>query len=298
MNENKRTTEALSLRTFFDEQIEYLQTLLNHLNNYLEQTQQAKHDEQIIENFIDVANKKMRAVDDYTDKLRYHVKALYNHILLIAEQIPAPIDLNSNTFKTNGLINALFVNYRDIEKLLTSSEINTFLNQYQEKPSLYAILTATRNEKTKLGIAMQGDMLVRDTILHEVNFSSYQIHTPCPNSEALTSALKTHLFNRVVQLLKQEIETQIKNQPLFQTNSYEAKINSLANPEVYLNTLIKYMENPSELLTIEKTHLKLNKLGIKLNQQDETQNTNEFDIYELVWRDNLRIVILQICHPC
>ena len=298
MSENKRTVEASSLRAFFDEQIDHLQGLIHGLNDYFEDIERAKEDEQIVENFVDVANKKMRAVDDYADKLRIYVRALYKHVLTIADEIPAPVDLNSNAFKTNALINAMFVNYDDIKKLMaTNPEVNAFLQQYQNISTLYAVLTANKNEKAKLGMAMQGDMLVRDVVQHEINFSSYQIHTPCPSNEALTSALKTKLFNRVVQLLKQEMDAQLKNQPLFQTNSYEARVNSLANPDVYLNTLIKYMENPAELISIEKTHLRVNKLGVKLEDNDDTQSANEFDIYELVWRDNMRVVILQICHP-
>ena len=184
----------------------------------------------------------------------------------------------------------MFVNYQDIEKLMGNNpEIKQFLQQYKDSNALYAILTANKVEKNTLGVGMQGDMLVRDVAQQEVNFSSYQIHTPCPNNETLSSELKTYLFNCVVKLIKQEMEEQLKNQPLHQ--SYEDKVNSLANPDVYLNTLIKRIENPAQLLSIDKTHFKLNKLGVKLNEQN-IQNANEFDVYELVWCDDMRVVVL------
>jgi hypothetical protein len=53
--------------------------------------------------------------------------------------------------------------------------------------------------------------------------------------------------------------------------------------------------NHADLLSINKIHFKLSKLGIKL-KDDDSQSANEFDIYELNWRDNSRVVVLQITH--
>ncbi|MSP28754.1 MAG: hypothetical protein EXR80_10270 [Methylococcales bacterium] len=79
--------------------------------------------------------------------------------------------------------------------------------------------------------------------------------------------------------------------------SYQSTVNSLANPDVYLDTLLNYLENPDNLLSINKLHFKLSKMGIKLNEDDQ-QSANEFDIHELNWRDNIRVVVLQIPHTC
>jgi hypothetical protein len=78
-------------------------------------------------------------------------------------------------------------------------------------------------------------------------------------------------------------------------DSYESRIKSLTNPDVYLNTLIEYLEIPANLLSIDKTHLKLSKLGIKLDS-DDRQCANEFDIHELTWIGNTRNIVLQIAH--
>jgi hypothetical protein len=78
-------------------------------------------------------------------------------------------------------------------------------------------------------------------------------------------------------------------------HSYESRIRSLANPDVYLNTLLEYIETPSKLLSIDKTHFKLSKLGIKIDSDDQ-QCANEFDLHEVSWSDNTRNVIVQIAH--
>jgi hypothetical protein len=77
--------------------------------------------------------------------------------------------------------------------------------------------------------------------------------------------------------------------------SYESRVKSLINPDVYLKSLIEYLEIPPNLLSIDKTHLKLSKLGIKLGS-DDRQCANEFDIHELTWIGNTRNMVLQIAH--
>ncbi len=298
MNDTKRTREASSLRAFFDDQLDHLHNLVSNLSSHIhDEAQQAAEDKQIIENFVEASNSKMRAVQGYAHKLREHVRMLYNHVLQIADEIPPPVDLNRDAFGTDALVNALFANSKDIDKLLKSDpDVNAFLHAHSEDqvPILYALLTANKSEKPTLGIAMQGDMLIREVPQQAVNFSSHKIHTPCASSSELNTVLKEYLFSHVVALIRQEMMSHI-NQSFNTDNSYEARVNSLANPDVYLDTLIKYIENPVNLLSINKIHLKLSKLGIKLENDDE-QNANEFDIHELTWRNNIRIVVLQITH--
>jgi hypothetical protein len=107
-------------------------------------------------------------------------------------------------------------------------------------------------------------------------------------------ALKQYLFDHVVELVNQEMRSSMINQPFLpRDNSYETRVKSLANPEVYLNKLIEYLAIPANLLSIDKAHFKLSKLGMKLDSGD-TQCANEFDLHELIWRGNNRDVVLQI----
>ena len=300
MNDDRRSHEALSLRAFFDEQIHHLQELVGNLSSYIhDEEQQTEEDRQIVESFVDASNSKMRAVHNYSRKLRGYVQALYKHVLLVANEIPPPVDLNRDAFSTVPLVNTLFVLSKDIDKLFnTDPDVNAYLcthNKYQV-PVMYALLTASKSEKQTLGVGMLGDMVIHDVPQQAVNFSSHKIHTPCASSEELSTALKNYLFGRVVALVKQEMTSRMINQ-LFKTNdvSYESRVKSLANPDVYLNTLIEYLEIPANLLSIDKTHFKLSKLGIKLDS-DDRQSANEFDIHEIVWSDKARNVVLQIAH--
>jgi hypothetical protein len=194
MNDDKRSNEALSLRTFFDEQLQHLQKLVSNLGIHVhDEEAQTEEDRQIVENFVDASNSKMRAVQDYVHKLRGHVKALYQHVLLIADEIPVPVDLNLDAFRDDPLVNALFASSKDIDKLFaTDRDVDDYLrahSKYQD-PVLYALMTACKSEKRILGIAMQGDMLLREVPQEAINFSSHKIHAPCASSDELSAALK------------------------------------------------------------------------------------------------------------
>lgn len=300
MNDNQRSHEASSLRAFFDDQLQHLHVLVENMVGYAHHEQAAvDEDLQIVQSFVDAANNKVRAVNGFVEKLRIHVRALYDHVLAVSEAIPPPVSLSQSAFGTDPLVNALFVNTQEIERLFhCNPEIRDFLQAHDQSqvPKMYGLLTACKRENSILGVGMQGDMLVRDVPQKSVNFSAHKIHIPCACSTELSKALKRYLFNHVVTLIKQDISLRMADQVYDLGNrSYESRIKSLANPEVYLDTLIGHIENPAKLLSIDKKHYRLSKLGIKLEKGD-MQLANEFDIHELTWSDGSRNVMLQISY--
>jgi hypothetical protein len=300
MNENKRLPEAANLRSFFDEQIHHLHTRLNSLHHQDHAKQQQIADEQLaLENFVDLINNKIRSVNGYPSKLRLHVQTLYNHVLKVSDSIPAPLSLTDNSFSTNPLVNALFVNSNEIDKLVeTNPEIIDFLDKHNKAqvPVLYALLTAGCDIKHILGIGLQGDMLIRELPQDAVNFYAHKIHAPCADSTELNTALKTYLFDLIANIIKREMSARLANEAnLTSDNFYQSKVNSLANPEIYLHSLIAYLEDPVKLLSIAKPHFKLTKLGIKIADDDQ-QWVNEFDLPELTWHGGMQQVVLQIAY--
>ncbi|MDO9105640.1 MAG: hypothetical protein Q7U57_11850 [Methylovulum sp.] len=300
MNSDRRSLEASSFRTFFDNQLHHLQELANMLGSHIRnEEQQNVEDRQIVESLVDASNRKIRAVHGYSGKLRKHVRALYTHVLQVADQIPPPVGLSQETFRTVPLVNALFVGSKDIDKLFqTDPDVQAYarIHDQHQVPVLYALLTASKSKKTTLGLAIQGDQLIRDVPQQAVNFSLHKIHAPCASRAELSAELKKYLFDRVVMVAKQEMMSRMTNQsPKTGDDCYTARVNSLANPDVYLNTLIEYIEIPSQLLSIEKSHVRLSKLGIKLGSEDN-QSANEFDIHELTWGGGTRNVALQIIY--
>lgn len=302
MNDERRSEHASSLRGFFNEQIQHLQDLLSgeHDSHQPETPAIADADQQVIEHVVDMANIRMRAVHGYAEKLRGHVCALYQHVLATAEQIPEPVELNHQTFASDALVNAMFVAAADIDKLAhPGSEVDVYWAQPQHSrlEQLYALLSAYKSEKSVLGIGMLGDMLVRDMPKKTVNFSAAKLHTPCASSEELATALKNYLLDRVVGLLKQDMSAKSLAQAMKPgEHDYQARINSLANPDKYLDALLELMQVPDKLLAIDCCHFRLNKQGIKLEAEDESLSINEFDLPEICWSDGSKNVLLQVVY--
>lgn len=299
MTANRRTPEAASLRSFFNEQIRHLRDLLDNVL-VADPEPVADAELQVVEDFVDTANKKLRVVHGYAEQLRSHVCQLYRHVLAVAEQIPPPIELSQAALHSEPLINALFVDHRDMERLLhLPGEIEAYIRQHSDLqvPTLYALLTANKTEKSILGIGMLGDMLVRDLPQQTINFYDHQLHAPCEGSEALAAGINHFMFQQVVMLIQKKLAARMAVEVQWPSDkTYQARVNSLANPEVYLHELMAQLEKPEQLLRIEKNHLILNKLGIKINPNDD-QCRNEFDIHEIIWSDQSRHIVLKIAYP-
>jgi hypothetical protein len=251
----------------------------------------------ILESFVDATNSKIRAVNGYSRKLRGHVKRLYDHVLQVADEIPPPVNLSHESFKTNPLINSLFAKNTDIDRLFKSrlSNVDYLFSQKQVKTqTMYAILTAFKHEKLTLGVGLQGNILVRELPQQSVNFASHTLHATCAKRAELNEALKSYIFERVAMDIKHEMALRITTEShRTGKNTYLAHVTSLANPDVYLSAVIERLKFPEHLVRIEKVHFKLNKMGIKL-VDDDNQYANEFDIHEITWGDNTRNVLLQI----
>lgn len=299
MSHDKRVQEASTLRTFFDEQVQHLHVLWAGLLP-LHAAPAYDEDRQRLENLVDAANSKLRVVHGYADKLREHVRALHGQVLQIHGQIPPPREVSRTTFGSDPLINALFVNTHDIERLFTAgAAMDAYWRSHDNDPVsvLHALLTAIRSERSVLGIGMLGDLLVRDVPQQTVNFSGHKLQLPCTSAAELSSALKQYLFGRIVAMITREMASRTAAETLNAGDkSYQARLNSLANPEVYLNALLGYLAPTTDFLRLERSHFNLNKLGVKLGEHDG-QCANEFDIDELIWRDGSRQVVLQVVYP-
>lgn len=287
MLDNKRTQAGLHLRAFFDEQIQHLHQLIDELGEHFQHHMSlSTEDNQIIESFVDAANSKMRIVDGYAEKLRERVRALHDHVSMITDQLPIPVALSSETFHTNPLINALFAADSDIERLLkTDQNLKAFCRSHSLTSAIYGMLIFDKHEKHFLGVSSFGDLIVRDMPQQVVNFSSHKINVLYAENDEFQMGVRQFICERIIALLKNDLESKKTMRDLFNIdNSYEARVNSLSNPDVYLNALIDQLTEPQALLNIQITHFKLSKQGVKLSDSD-FQLANEFDIYELIWSD-------------
>ncbi|PID42049.1 MAG: hypothetical protein CSB48_12345 [Proteobacteria bacterium] len=301
MRIERRTKEASGLRKFIDDHLDHLGDLFLSWEAKRENKKsQQEEEKKLIEEVVEGSDKRIRAVSGYADKLRTCSCSLFHYVCQLAERLPAPICLNEDAFNHEPLINSLFVNQHDITRFLGNQSTlrDYFQNRHHDFPlTVFGFLTADKQEKKRLGTGIVDDRVVRDVVQVTVNFSGHSLNSPCSSREDDLSNLKHFMFNLVLQHARQEMRNQKRKESIRKDKQTpEAYIKSLNNPEVYLEALINYLKTAAGHLRIEKSPLKISKLGIKLSEQDR-QPANEFDLYELCWNKQNRQVITRVYCP-
>lgn len=298
MGTERRTAEGSLLRRFVDDQLDYLGSLFSQWDKErLNKKRQLQEEKKIIETVVEASDKRIRAVNGYTEKLRPTTRALYQHITQLADEFPVPIRLDAAAFSQEPTINALFVSQEDIVQLFQSDQnIRQFLNTQSPlyPKTFFGLLGSLRSEKTKLGMGMVGDIVVRDLVQETVSFSDHEIIAPCPTEEAVLSELKRYLFDlALVQLSNEMTQKKQADSTLSQRRNPQAQAESLNNPEVYITALTHQLDLAIKQLTLKQITMKVSKLGVKL-EADDKQASNEFDIYELYWKDHPHRIITPV----
>ncbi|PIE43773.1 MAG: hypothetical protein CSA50_04005 [Gammaproteobacteria bacterium] len=300
MRIERRTAEGSGLRKFFDDQLAHLGGLLAKWEaERNDKRRQLKEQKKLVESVVEGSDTRIRAVSGYVDKLRTCSCTLYQYVCQLAEQLPPPVRLNEESFTDEPLINALFANQQDITQLLSNDPaLKDYLqNNQQSYPiTVFAFLTAVKHQKTKLGMGIVNDKVVNDIIQETVNFSEHCLNSPCASKELSLSALKQFIFNLIIHQAKLAMKNKKQESDQNGHHPSNARAQSLNNPEVYLEALTNYLNTATKHLVLEKTHLRVSKLGIKLTPEDK-QAANEFDLYQLCWDKQIRQVMARVYCP-
>ncbi len=277
---DRRYHEAKGLRELFASQWRYFLTILESGGGKSgEITQDPALVTNAIETVIDGTDKRIRAIGTYKKRLRDTVHMTLDYIDTAVASIPEAIRVDKDSFSHNPVINAFFVNMDDIRNIFsTSHELQNFFRktEYASCDDAYAILFVTRGEKTVLGKILQDDMLVSEVKQTAVNFSNYEIVAVCDSEEGARRGLKEFIFTHIVKYVSAHM-LHIRQQQQEQINKGHMKvcISGVCNPEVYLTELINQLTTPGPLLTHKKVPLRLNKMGIKVDE-NSAETVNEF----------------------
>lgn len=268
-----------------------------------------------INKFIKKNCPKMTSVPGYHKKLVHAISVSLTHISGLIDQIPGPVDLESEQWEKQPVLQSMFVKPEEIDFVLKSSK---YLNRYFKTTGAaeaVALLTATLKEKTVFGIEKNDGMIRRDVPKKAVYFEGHEIFGPARTIEDSRFRLKhlalISLCRQVVQNTtgleswKKELEEQqnlleFKLHPRMHSDQSEekdekapetaqllsdikSKIKSINNQinvtEAHLDRITRVFENPQSHLMLTTETMKLDRLGIRLNP-DSKQPANEFSIAE------------------
>ncbi|MCW8857657.1 MAG: hypothetical protein OQJ95_09865 [Kangiella sp.] len=288
MSSERRREETRGLRQLFQEQWQHF---INILERSGVEPSARQLDTQIdagevlasIETMIEGTDRRIRALGNYKKRLRETVAWMLEYIDKAVTCLPEATLIDKNSFSSNPEVNAVFVNYEDIKFIFSHSiELQKFFSEVENTScdEVYAVLLTNKNEKNILGKIIDNDMLVSDVKQVSVNFSAHNIVAPSKDEETLRSKLKTYAFNEIITYVSAHM-TQLRHEQCEgkQNLTAEESINSVCNPQVYIDKLISMLNIPNTMLVCEKTPLRLNKMGI-VADENSTETLNEFIAHE------------------
>ena len=260
-----RNPEASALRRLFQEQWDYLTQLIDQFQVQQERERRQKTVEmETVEAVVEGTNTRMRLVSNYKKKLRASVRVLLDYVDGLVARLPLPIEASSERFNTDPQLNAFFVNRAHIPDVFgRSHELRKFFSASQNNDLTHAhtILFMARKEKNILGMGMVGDTIMRDVKQTTVSFTDHQVEAPCASEEEVKKALKRLLFDSFVtyvkyHLIRSQLEDAGKSREAVSRpkEGSEGSIPELKNPEIYLRELSVFLDNPQDLLKLEKNY--------------------------------------------
>jgi hypothetical protein len=152
----------------------------------------------VIERAVQESDPVIRNLRNYRKELRKPVESALAYIEGLVAAITGPVDLSPDHWDKDPLLRALFVAPDEAAALARSSaELSSFFDRHPQARDAIAILTATRNERTIFGTALEGDILRRDVPQVAVEFVNLRVVAP-----ALTEAeARREIKVRTLQLL-------------------------------------------------------------------------------------------------
>jgi hypothetical protein len=297
MTSNRRNPSASSLRNLFDEQWSHIQLQFEAWESRRDKKQEKEAQvSAAIENVVEGTDPRMRIVARHKEKLRACVRKLLDHIEALVNDLPSAVDVNQHTYTIDTQVNALFVNKEEMRKHFSHSrDMQAFFlsDETGSYPEAYALLFLIRKEKTVLGMSRQEEMLLRDVRQVTISFTGHRIIAACASEKETRNELEKILFDSVVEYVRIHMahlsDTTRLNKDEMLLPEYSG---NLKDPEIYLNELARILDEPTRLLNLHETMLRISKLGIMLDEE-MMEDVNELQLQEVkIGERPIRIVLL------
>ena len=282
---NRRVAEASALRSFFQSQWDYIQELLDTWQESKEREEKERREvHKAVETIVDGTDTRLRSLGSYQDQLRKSTRDLLFYIDGLISAMPSPLLVDRSTLVTNPTVRRLFKSPRLVASIFDENQaVRDYFRQHAfSDDDAYAMVFAYRDEKRILGSEMQGEMIVRDVEQTQVTFSGHEVIGLHPSEEKLRSGLKRTLFENVVDHIRLETVKlrhgrSDEEQRLHALNPHM----NINNPHVYMDKLQEILSVPKRLVAVKNKQLTINKMGIKISPDTESNHFSSADTLHL-----------------
>ncbi len=157
--------------------------------------------EEAIERAIEATDPRIRAASGYRKKLEPAVVKAIDHVKALALGMPAPVEASHATYGDDPRLSSFFASPERMSEVFGADRT---LHDYLQSPAgvgtepVLAVLLVERTEKKVLGMAMQGDQVMRDVAQLQVSFDKHRLIDPRDSEDALRRAIARRAFDQVL----------------------------------------------------------------------------------------------------
>jgi hypothetical protein len=255
---------------------------------------------QAVEHAVDKVSERLRAVPGYKRVLSAPLATSLAYIDEMVECVPRGLDCSRSSFVEDPRVNAFFVSPQHIQEVFSrSQEVRELFAADPVAHECWALLCMRKEERRQLGMALVGDTVRKDVVQTAVNFTGHQVVSPGSSEADARHALKCCIFRELLDYIRRritdagartaELESRLrmlrgKRADLVRRPSgqrlaggilaeIEGLNGELNGRDLVLRTLndqlhfvARALANPADFLSATTTSLRLNRLGIKVDQ--------------------------------
>lgn len=159
--------------------------------------------ERAIERAVEATDSRLRAVSGYQKKLRSAVIHALDHVLVLVDGLPPVLDLDPDAFGTNSEVTVYFTSVGHVREVL---EHDPTLNQWRSSAEgaiaeqVVMLLLMTLQERSVLGVALEGEVLRHDVAQTTVGLSKHRLTDPSSAEPETRRLLKRRAFDHLLGL--------------------------------------------------------------------------------------------------
>jgi hypothetical protein len=141
-----------------------------------------------VEWVVDASEPRIRLVGNYVEKLADAVETALRYSDDLLRRMPPLVVLASRAWAFDPQVNAFFATPNDLRETLDRPAIRAFFQEGARE--CFALMLVVKRETESFGMALQGDMLVREVRQTLVSFSRHQLFFPSPGEDGLRRELR------------------------------------------------------------------------------------------------------------
>lgn len=166
-------------------------------NSGLSQAEIKSHVELAVEHF----DSRLKLIPGYQRKLAPAVEIALVHAKELIEKIPEPLEISKSLYAKDPHVHAYFGSLDQLQHLFSHSpDFNTFA----KLPSNfgvdhgYALMIMSRQQKSRLGHALKGEMVQGEVMQEVIYFTSHKLVKPSSTEEGVRFDLRERAFLHLV----------------------------------------------------------------------------------------------------